>query len=176
MLGRVKPRQLLFQILQVLLYVASALAMWKGASVLFYNESPIVVVLSESMTPAFERGDLLFLAHFDIPYQVGDIVVYKIKGQQIPIVHRVLELHEHNDGNISMLTKGDYNQVDDRGLYHTYNRGQQWIEPEDVMGRVYGHFPWMGMITIIINDYPQVKTALLLFLGLTALFNKGDAV
>ena len=46
------------------------------------------------MTPAFVRGDLLFLAKTNDPYKVGDIVVYKIKGQQIPIVHRILEMHE----------------------------------------------------------------------------------
>jgi signal peptidase len=117
-------------------------AMWKAAGVIFYNESPIVVVLSESMTPAFVRGDLLFLGLTSAPFEVGDIVVYKIKGHQIPIVHRVLEMHyEYNQlkrdqsRNYSMLTKGDYNPVDDRGLY---NRGQLWIDAEDVMGRVYG--------------------------------------
>ncbi len=74
--------------------VASALAMWKGSSVIVNTESPIVVVLSESMTPAFVRGDLLFLAMSSTPLRVGDICVYKLKGQPIPIVHRILELHK----------------------------------------------------------------------------------
>lgn len=88
------------------------------------------------MTPAFERGDLLFLSLSSTPFRVGDIVVYTIKGQPIPIVHRILELHKENrSGNLSILTKGDYNSVDDRGLY---NRGQLWIEKEDIIGRVYG--------------------------------------
>jgi signal peptidase I len=58
--------------------VSSALMVWKGLFVLsgtgsFYfrisqlvldcSESPIVVVLSGSMEPAFYRGDLLFLYH-----------------------------------------------------------------------------------------------------------------
>lgn len=73
---------------------ASALAWWKSSSIIFNTESPIVVVLSESMTPAFVRGDLLFLAMTPAPLKVGDIAVYKIKGQAIPIVHRVLEVHE----------------------------------------------------------------------------------
>ncbi len=54
----------------------------------------IILMCSESMTPAFERGDLLFLAMTAAPLKVGDIAVYKIKGQPIPIVHRVLEVHE----------------------------------------------------------------------------------
>jgi signal peptidase len=93
-LQRLSFRQLAQQILQVIVVVSSALAMWKAASVAFWSDSPIVVVLSESMTPAFVRGDLLFLALTKEPFRVGDIVVYQIKGQNIPIVHRILELHE----------------------------------------------------------------------------------
>jgi len=32
-------------------------------------------------------------------------------------VHRVLKLHEKEDGTVKFLTKGDNNSVDDRGLY-----------------------------------------------------------
>lgn len=47
------------------------------------------------MEPAFHRGDLLFLTNYkEDPIRVGDIVVFKIKGRDIPIVHRVLKLHE----------------------------------------------------------------------------------
>lgn len=47
------------------------------------------------MEPAFHRGDLLFLTNYkEDPIRVGDIVVFKIKGRDIPIVHRVITLHE----------------------------------------------------------------------------------
>ena len=49
---------------------------------------------SESMTPIFERGDLLFLAMPSTPLRAGDIPVFQIKGQSIPIVHRLLEIHK----------------------------------------------------------------------------------
>ncbi len=93
-LGNLTPRQFLFQILNTLMVVASALATWKAAGLVFNNESPIVVVLSESMTPVFERGDLLFLALTKDKFKIGEICVFKIKGQPIPIVHRILEVHE----------------------------------------------------------------------------------
>lgn len=67
---------------------------WKGLSVYWDTESPIVVVLSESMEPAFQRGDLLFLSNPKTPIQVGDITVFKLAEREIPIVHRVLALHE----------------------------------------------------------------------------------
>ena len=47
------------------------------------------------MEPAFQRGDLLFLTNYkEDPIRVGEIVVFKVKGRDIPIVHRVIKLHE----------------------------------------------------------------------------------
>ena len=47
------------------------------------------------MEPAFYRGDLLFLVNPpNQRYESGDITVYSIPGQDIPIVHRVLETHD----------------------------------------------------------------------------------
>ena len=50
---------------------------------------------SGSMEPAFFRGDLLLLTnHYDEPIRAGEIVVFKIKDRDIPIVHRVIKVHE----------------------------------------------------------------------------------
>ena len=47
------------------------------------------------MEPAFFRGDLLLLTnHREEPIRAGDIVVFRIEGRDIPIVHRVLKVHE----------------------------------------------------------------------------------
>lgn len=47
------------------------------------------------MRPAFDRGDLLFLS---LPkndlVEINDICVFKLPGHGIPIVHRVLKIHE----------------------------------------------------------------------------------
>ena len=45
---------------------------------------------------------------------MGDVVVFKIKDRDIPIVHRILKVHEKEDGRVELLTKGDNNRVDDR--------------------------------------------------------------
>jgi len=51
------------------------------------------------MEPAFYRGDLLFLTNYkEEPVRVGDIVVFKVEGRDIPIVHRVLKVHERSVG------------------------------------------------------------------------------
>jgi len=39
------------------------------------------------------------------------------------------------DGNVKLLTKGDNNSVDDRGLYAP---GQLWIRRKEVVGRARG--------------------------------------
>lgn len=66
--------------------------MWKGISIVSDSPSPIVVVLSGSMEPAFQRGDLLILWNRELFSEtaVGEVVVYNVKGKDIPIVHRVV--------------------------------------------------------------------------------------
>ncbi|KAJ3019136.1 UNVERIFIED_CONTAM: Signal peptidase complex catalytic subunit S11C [Siphonaria sp. JEL0065] len=165
-------RQILHQILNFFLVVSSALAMWKGLAVVTNSESPIVVVLSESMEPAFQRGDLLLLSMFNTPIRVGDITVFKIEGKDIPIVHRVLEVHDDAvKGKQYLLTKGDNNPVDDRGLY---NRNQMWVTEKEVVGRVTAYLPYIGMATIIMNDYPQLKVVLLGVMGLFVLITEEE--
>ena len=63
---------------------------WKGISVAADSPSPIVVVLTGSMEPAFQRGDLLILWNRGMNTQVGEVVVYNVKDKPIPIVHRVV--------------------------------------------------------------------------------------
>ena len=47
------------------------------------------------MEPAFHRGDLLLLTNYrEEPIRAGDIVVFRIEGRDIPIVHRVIKVHE----------------------------------------------------------------------------------
>ena len=165
-------RQFAFQGLNLCMIILSALMIWKGLMVYTNSESPVVVVLSGSMEPTFQRGDILFLSNDDSPVQAGEIVVFKIHGRDIPIVHRVLHVHEGKDGKQEFLTKGDNNRVDDRGLYAP---GQLWLERDDVLGRAVGTLRYVGMVTIILNDYPALKYVLVSIMGLFVLTNKEEA-
>lgn len=60
----------------------------------------LLLTVSGSMEPAFQRGDILFLNNQDSPIRVGEIVVFKIKDRDIPIVHRVMKVHEKEDGKV----------------------------------------------------------------------------
>jgi signal peptidase I len=147
--------------------ILSALMIWKGLIVVTGGEAPVVVVLSGSMETAFFRGDILFLMGTrpeQAPLHSGDIVVFKVKGRDIPIVHRLMEIHEKPNGKVRILTKGDNNPVDDRGLYHA---GQLWLSQSDVVGRATGFLPYVGMVTIVLTEYPYLKY---LLVGLMCIF------
>ena len=66
------------------------------------------------------------MASGQAPFCPVKLIAYflQVEGRDIPIVHRVLKLHEKEDGSVKFLTKGDNNSVDDRGLYAP---GQYWL-------------------------------------------------
>ncbi|SAM08192.1 hypothetical protein [Absidia glauca] len=170
-LKRMNARQVALQVLNILTILASALMIWKALALALNNESPIVVVLSGSMEPAFHRGDLLVLSlPKNEPIQVNDICVFKLPERPVPIVHRVIKLHDDAEtGKQYLLTKGDNNDGDDRKLY---DYRQMWIHQEHIVGKVRGFVPYVGMVTILMNDYPFLKYVLLGVLGLFALVQR----
>jgi len=68
-----------------------------------------------------------------------------------------------------LLTKGDNNSEDDKLLYGSQ---MKWLKRSNVIGRVKGFLPYVGYVTIVLNDFPQLKYALLGGLGLLALIQK----
>ena len=169
-------RQFMHQVVTLAMIVCSALMIWKGLVVATGSESPIVVVLSGSMEPGFYRGDILFLNRPEVAAKVGDIVVYNTGTKEdIPIVHRITRVHAHSEEDIEdvhILTKGDNNYGDDVTLYP---RGMYWLQRKHVLGTLRGFLPYVGMATIIMNDYPMVKYGLIGLLAVTVIFSKDDA-
>lgn len=164
------PRKLLMQIISIGVTVGSALMLWNVLKVISFVESPIVVVLTASMEPAFYRGDILFVYNRKQSIGPGDIPVFHIKSETIPIVHRLMYKQDmkYDDRKYYLLTKGDNNPVDDRGLYP---RGQLWIHKHDLLGFIEAYCPYVGYVTILMNDYPLLKYCVLGILGITVLLS-----
>ncbi|KKK12141.1 Signal peptidase I [Aspergillus ochraceoroseus] len=178
-------RQSLAQVLNFALVLSTAFMLWKGLSVVTASSSPIVVVLSGSMEPAFQRGDLLFLWNRSPRAEIGEIVVYNVKGKDIPIVHRVVRTFPEVQGKAKtakeitesssippnmLLTKGDNNVADDTELYA---RGQDFLHrEEDIVGSVRGYMPMVGYVTIMLSEHPWLKTVLLGIMGLTVILQR----
>jgi len=168
------PRHAAQQVLNFGMIVATALFIWKSLCVVTASESPIVVVLTGSMEPLIHRGDLLFLWQHseDRAPLVGDIVVYKNSNNQIPIVHRILEVHEGKTFDDTLiLTKGDNNVGDDRALYP---RGQLWLSPSHIIGTAKLFLPHVGYVTILMNESPMFKYLLIGTLGFFAIITRGE--
>ncbi|KAI9117424.1 hypothetical protein K1719_011590 [Acacia pycnantha] len=165
----IQLRPALTQLINLGLIVSSALMIWKGLMCITGTESPVIVVISGSMEPGFQRGDILFLQMSKDPIRAGEVVVYNIDGRDIPIVHRVIEVHERQDsGEAYILTKGDNNPGDDRGLYN----GLHWLQKHHIMGRAIGFLPYVGWVTIIMSEKPVLKYILIGTLGLLVIISK----
>ncbi|GIJ87894.1 signal peptidase complex catalytic subunit [Aspergillus pseudoviridinutans] len=178
-------RQSLAQVLNFALVLSTAFMLWKGLSVFTASSSPIVVVLSGSMEPAFQRGDLLFLWNRSPRAELGEIVVYNVRGKDIPIVHRVVRTFPQIEGKAKkvkevteaasvppnmLLTKGDNNIADDTELYA---KNQDFLHrEEDIVGSVRGYMPMVGYVTIMLSEHPWLKTVLLGIMGLMVILQR----
>ena len=85
----------------------------------------------------------------------------------------MLRVHEHRgatgDGSVDYLTKGDNNKIDDRDLYAP---GQLWLKRSEIIGRAIASVPYVGAVTILLNDYPALKVALVAVMALFVLTGK----
>ncbi|PGH15939.1 hypothetical protein AJ79_02106 [Helicocarpus griseus UAMH5409] len=135
---------------------------------------PVTVVTSHSMTPTFERGDILFLWNRDPAIHVGEIPVIWFPGSPLPMVHRAIKVFFDEDnvsssgykavlttsgdvGSLSrqrILTKGDGNMADDTLLYP---QSQKFVSREEVLGVVRGSLPLLGWVSIVFTQYPWIS-------------------
>jgi len=118
------------------------------------TESPIVVVISESMEPTIHKGDLLFVMGIDAEKikngtaeeQDGDVIVFDARGlwfdaPQEPIVHRVIGKYIDEDVWY-FITQGDANSSPDGAPIPEYR----------VMGVVVGGIPYIGWVKIFLTE------------------------
>lgn len=170
-IGSFPARRITTQFINLGLVMAWALMIWKLWIYVSGSDSPIVVVLSGSMEPGFKRGDVLFLHMEQSPIQSEEIVVFNIEGKDIPVVHRVITVHQHRDTHdINVLTKGDNNPEDDR--HGIYADNQLWLEKNHIIGRVMGYFPYAGWATILMTEKPVIKYLLIGALSLLVIKSK----
>jgi SOS-response transcriptional repressor LexA len=51
---------------------------------------------SGSLEPGITRGDLLIITSRQKPFEVGEVLVFRIPGKKIPIAHRLMEYHHES--------------------------------------------------------------------------------
>ncbi|XP_065221699.1 signal peptidase complex catalytic subunit SEC11A-like [Planococcus citri] len=146
-------RQFFDDFSQIGIAISLVVILWKILITATNCTNPIVVVVSGSMEPAYYRGDLLFVTHYDDqPVRIGDVIIFSVKTHPNRLVHRVIKLHQSTDpSKVKILTKGDNNAYDDStGLYAP---GQKWLKNKDIHGKVKGYLPYIGYMTILLTEF-----------------------
>ena len=78
-------------LLKILLIITTVFLSWQSLCYVTSSSSPVIVVISESMEPAFYRGDVLFVYNRAPVFEVGEIAVCWFEGRLLPMVHRIIQ-------------------------------------------------------------------------------------
>ena len=116
--------------------------------VVFGTDYPVDVVVSGSMRPTLEVGDIVVVKAVDpSEIRVGDVIVFHdpIDGEKL-IVHRVVDV-VHSGGKYYFDTKGDANFLKD---------SQRWgklVSQDLVEGKVVFVIPKVGLLRIWLDPF-----------------------
>lgn len=99
------------------------------------------VVLSGSMEPAIETGDVVLVKDVDTDtIGEGDVITYVRSGEETPTTHRVISVEE-SDGERSFRTQGDANEDPDASP----------VPAEQVNGVIIFTIPYIGHVVEFAN-------------------------
>ena len=103
----------------------------------------LMVVVSDSMKPEFERGDIIITQSFNLTPVKGDIITFHVENEANAVSHRVVSVS--SKGRI--ITRGDNNGYTDR-----YNTMQKDVIAKAIM---YDDHPIViqKFGTLFITDY-----------------------
>jgi len=102
--------------------------------------SPIVIV-SDSMNPYIEKGDLAIIQKLDSSkIKINDIIEYRL--DDIYVIHRVINIKNTNNGKI-YITKGDSNKSFD----------VKPVKENQINGKLVGNIPKIGYPTIWLREF-----------------------
>ncbi len=139
--NKMTKNPLLGDILYIFMGVILAFTIYTGLKFALMTDEPLVTVVSGSMIPTYEIGDMLFLQGVNSSeIEKGDVVVYYYPKMDKLIIHRVYEMYD--DG--SFRTKGD-NII-------TNTRADNWVvQPEWVVGSPILRIPYLGYPKIMLE-------------------------
>ena len=93
-------------------YLSNALAVVAVVAliawVLYIKLIFFTVVVSDSMNPTIEKGDLVLMQKIYVKPEIGDIITFKVPDVELPVTHRIISI----SGN-EMRTRGDANPNED---------------------------------------------------------------
>jgi signal peptidase len=151
--------------LLVVVIIAGAELVYQSAQ----GSSPVYVVVSKSMVPTLQVGDLVIAQ--SVPFnsiKVGDVILYVPPNGQggcfgETIVHRV----------VAITSQGLITQGDDRATNPSPDEPSRWppVNAPCVKGEVVMAVPYLGWVSMVIHyPYNYVLVALLLLFAVLTEF------
>ncbi len=108
-----------------------------------------LVVLTDSMSPAIESGDLAICRTATAPeVSAGDAIAFfdpmstRAEGSASLVLHRVSEIEQAPDGSLQWVTKGDANNACDLAP----------VSPDDLAGRYVMKIPQVGSAVLFLQS------------------------
>lgn len=153
-----------FAVVGVLLVVLVLFARTEDNGVTRIADRPVMTVLSDSMTPAFEAGDVLIeksVTGEEDRLEVGDVITFRAaQDENAFVTHRIVRVKGSPEtGNVSYRTQGDANNMIDDSP----------VTPEQVVGAYSFHVPNAGYVLDSVQT-PKGITVLVLLLGVFLFF------
>lgn len=124
-------------ILMAALFAFTTLATRDNRSVANLAGYTPMTVLTDSMSPTFNSGDLIIIKRTQPDtLQVGDIITFHtiIQNEYVLNTHRIVEIHDN--GIRSYVTKGDNNAIQDQSV----------VIGSDIVGKYVGRLPYVGHV------------------------------
>ncbi len=125
--------RVLTSLLYILFGLVAAYIILEVSGMVLHTRYPVIVVVSCSMYPELNRGDLVVVSGAQ-NYSPGDVIVYRSERKAFPIIHRVIEVR---DGEV--LPKGDNNVAPDG-----------WIPVDRIYGKMVFKIPALGWPKILL--------------------------
>ncbi len=121
--GPVDPQEVIFKETIVIVGVILIIFMLATKSIF------IAAVVSDSMTPTFDKNDMILAENIDRRYNVGDIIMFERPDTALPVAHRIIAI-----GNDEVISE-------EKGIIRTAGdatKGMDWwkLKEEDVIGKV----------------------------------------
>ena len=139
----------------IVLLICISYGSWSALKFALHTEYPVLVVVSGSMVPTLEIGDLIVVRGVDSrEITVGTIIVFHSpRDYETLIVHRVYGLEQKGD-EVYFRTKGDYNP-----------RPDDWIVPANyVVGMFIARIPYVGVIVLRLREPLGMSVIVILIL------------
>ncbi len=97
------------------------------------------VIVSGSMEPTYNIGDIAIVKSTDQKYDVGDTISFR-QGETV-VTHRITEVMENNS-QVEYKTKGDNNNAEDQGV----------VKGSAIEGKVIGAIPFLGYAVLWLQN------------------------